>query len=139
MKYCLLCGTEYLDHVDVCADDGEPLVDASAVEEIKNSPLSGPLRVLRTLEGPFHAHMVKDVLEKEEIPHAIHGNVDTAYGRTFLPGRGWGLAMVLEGDVERADAAVRKMMEATLEDSQSLDEEDLEFLVLARKLARLEP
>lgn len=124
MKYCLLCGTEYLDHVDVCADDGEPLVDAATVDSLKETPLSGPLRVLRILEGPFHAHVVKDVLVTEEIPHAIHGNVDTAYGRTFLPGRGWGLALVLQKDVERADEAVRKVMEATLEDSQSLEDPD---------------
>jgi len=115
MKYCLLCGTEYLDHVTHCADDGEPLVPAEEVEQIKSKPLSGPLRVLRNLEGPVHAHVVGDVLEVEGIPHTIRSNVDSAYSRIFLPGKGWGVALVLEKDMERADAAVRAVMEARLE------------------------
>jgi hypothetical protein len=115
MKYCLLCGTEYLDHVTHCADDGEPLVPAEDFKQIKSEPLTGPMRVLRNLEGPVHAHVVRDVLETEGIPHSIRSNVDSAYSRIFLPGKGWGVALVLEKDVERADAAVRAVMEARLE------------------------
>jgi len=115
MKYCLLCGTEYLDHVTHCAEDGEPLVGEEDYERIKNEPLSGPLKVLRQLEGPVHAHVVRDILETENIPHTIRSNVDSAYSRIFLPGKGWGVALVLERDVERADELVRAAMEARLE------------------------
>ncbi len=116
MKYCLLCDTEYLDHVTHCADDGEPLVDQETFERLRAStePLAGPLRVLRVLEGPFHAHTVRDVLEQEGIPHSIHSHVDTAYSRIFLPGKGWGTALVLAQDFDRADTAVRQVMEAVL-------------------------
>ncbi len=126
MKYCLLCDTEYLDHVTHCADDGEPLVDQAAYEDLRapTQPISGPLRVLRVLEGPFHADTVRDVLEKEEIPHMIQSNVDTAYGRTFLPGRGWGAALVLVQDFERADGAVRRVMEALMEGAVNGQETD---------------
>lgn len=116
MKYCLLCGTEYLDHVTHCAEDGEPLVSKDDYEDIhQEQTLSGPLRVLRQLEGPVHAMVVGDILEKEGIPHTIRSNVDSAYSRIFLPGKGWGVALVLEEDVERADELVRAVMEARLE------------------------
>ena len=119
MKYCLLCEAEYLDHVTVCADDGEPLVDRETYDGLKASdqPLSGPLRVLRVLEGPFHAHVVQDVLEKESIPFTIRSNVDTAYSRIFTPGRGWGVALVLANDHDRADKALTAVMESVLEDA----------------------
>ncbi len=117
MKYCLLCDTEYLDHVTVCADDGEPLAGRDAYESMSqaDNQLSGPLRVLRVLEGPFHGDTVRDVLETEQIPHTIHSNVDTAYGPIFTPGRGWGAALVLATDFDRADQAVRAVMESLLE------------------------
>jgi hypothetical protein len=117
MKYCLLCDTEYLDHVTVCAEDGEPLVERDTYDRVRKTDdqLSGPLRVLRVLEGPFHADTVRDVLETEQIPHAIHSNVDTAYGRIFMPGKGWGEALVLAADYDRADRAVRAVMESLLE------------------------
>lgn len=119
MKYCLLCDTEYLDHVSHCAEDGELLVDRETFERMRagTPPLSGPLRVLRVLEGPFHAHTVRDVLEREKIPHSIQSNVDTAYSRIFLPGKGWGAALVLAQDFDRADEAVSRVMEAVLSDA----------------------
>ena len=115
MKYCLLCNTEYLDEIDLCADDGETLVDAATYEQLRNQPLRGPLRVLRHLEGQFHAHVVRDVLEKEGIPFTIRTNVDTAYSKIFVPAKGWGMALVLADDVERADKAVRAVMETAFE------------------------
>ena len=125
MKYCLLCDTEYLDHVTVCAEDGEPLVEREAFESMRaaKGPLTGPMRVLRVLEGPFHAHTVRDVLETEQIPHAIHSNVDTAYARIFMPGKGWGTALVLAADFYRADEAVRRVMESLLEGNGNGDTE----------------
>jgi len=114
MKYCMMCGTEYLDHVAFCADDGEPLVDQATFDSLRTEPLSGPLRVLRQLEGPFHAHMVQHILQREGIPFALHTNVDTAYSKIFLPSRGWGMVLVLDRDLERADTVVRAVMEARM-------------------------
>lgn len=124
MKYCLLCGTEYLDHVTFCAEDGEPLVDEATFESLKTEPLAGPLRVLRQLEGPFHAHLVKDVLVKEGIAHTIRSNEDTAYSKIFQPSRGWGVALVLAKDLERADELVRSVMEAAFSTDSSTDPEE---------------
>ena len=118
MKYCLLCGTEYLDHVTFCAEDGEPLVDSTTYDSLKKEPLSGPMRVLRQLEGPFHGHMVTHVLEREGIPFSLRSNVDTAYSKIFLPSRGWGVVMVLDSDLDRADQAVRAVMEAKFSDEE---------------------
>lgn len=115
MKYCLLCGTEYLDHVTFCTEDGEPLVDSETYNSLKKEPLEGPMRVLRQLEGPFHGHMVTHVLDEEGIPYALRSNVDTAYSKIFLPSRGWGVVLVLDADLERADAAVRAVMETKFE------------------------
>jgi len=114
MKYCLLCGTEYVDHVVTCAEDGEPLVDQETYESLRAEPLSGPLRILRKLEGPFHAHVVEDVLKTEAIPFVIRSNVDTAYSKIFIPSQGWGIALVLDKDLKRADELVRAVMEAKL-------------------------
>ena len=125
MKYCLLCGTEYVDHVVTCAEDGEPLVDQETFESLRTEPLSGPLRILRKLEGPFHAHVVEDVLKTEGIPFVIRSNVDTAYSKIFLPSQGWGIALVLDKDLERADELVRSVMEAKMANGglNSTDEE----------------
>lgn len=125
MKYCLLCGTEYVDHVVTCAEDGEPLVDQETFESLRTEPLSGPLRILRKLEGPFHSHVVEDVLKTEGIPYVIRSNVDTAYSKIFLPSQGWGIALVLDKDLQRADELVRSVMEAKLANGgpTSIDEE----------------
>ncbi len=116
MKYCLLCDTEYLDHVNVCAEDGEPLVDRDTYDQLHTEPLSGPLRVLRVLEGPFHADVVRDVLEKEHIPHAVRSRESSAFSRIYMPSKGWGMVLVLASDFDRADAAVRAVMETAFED-----------------------
>jgi hypothetical protein len=126
MKYCLLCGTEYLDHVTFCAEDGEPLVDEETFASLKKEPLSGPLRVLRQLEGPFHADVVKDVLQTEGIAHTIRCNEDTAYSGIFQPSRGWGVALVLAADLERADEVVRNVMEAAFSDNDPETEDSTE-------------
>ena len=122
MKYCLLCGTEYLDHVTFCAEDGEPLVDSATFESLKKEPLSGPMRVLRQLEGPFHGH-ITHVLETEGIPFSLRSNVDTAYSKIFLPSRGWGVVLVLDKDLNRADEAVRAVMEAAFSEEEPAEEE----------------
>ena len=50
--------------------------------------------------------------------------MDSAYSRIFLPGKGWGVALVLERDVERAHEVVREVMEARLEPPEGDAEPD---------------
>jgi hypothetical protein len=68
---------------------------------------------LITLDNRFQADLLKDALEKRDIPHLIREYKDTAYDGLFVTQKGWGTVMVDEDRMDEARLIVEELFSET--------------------------
>ncbi len=79
MPYCPECNYEYVEGVEQCADCLVDLVDQLPEDEEPKANFKW--LPLHPLPGPVYAEMVKEVLEKNDIPCIIKKDfLSSAYG-----------------------------------------------------------
>lgn len=107
LKYCPQCGAEYHDEMDVCYDCEERLISDGEFQKRKEEERrfredTKSLVKVFTLKNQFEADIIKDELEKQNIPVLIRSFKDTAYDGIYIPQKGWGEVRVPEKDKEKA-------------------------------------
>jgi hypothetical protein len=68
---------------------------------------------LITLDNQFQADLLKDALEKRDIPFLIREYKDTAYDGLFVTQKGWGTVMVDEDKLDEARLIVKELFSET--------------------------
>lgn len=105
MKYCPTCGSEFFDDVSLCAECNERLVGEQEWKKITAEREMEDREVfvkVKTVDDEFEADVVKDALEKEQIPCLLRNFRDTSFDGIFMPQKGWGVIMVPEEYKEKA-------------------------------------
>jgi len=105
MKFCPNCETEYLDSIEFCADCNARLVGELEMRIIMAERTRETQEVfvkVETAENQFEADLIKNALEKEQVPVMVRNFHDTAYNGIYIPQKGWGLVMVPEAHTEKA-------------------------------------
>ena len=57
---------------------------------------------VKTVENEFEADIIRDALEKEDIPVLVRSFRDTSFDGIFIPQKGWGIILVPEEHREKA-------------------------------------
>jgi rubrerythrin len=117
MKYCPVCGAEYYDHKERCADCDETLFaehEYKALKEQKEEILRETKRFKKicVLEDRFEGDLVTAALQREGIPAIIREYKDTAYDGIYIPQKGWGCVMVPEKWEVRATEIIHEVEQA---------------------------
>lgn len=79
------------------------------------------MRIVYRAENLIDAHLVKDALEREEIPAFIAGEYLTG-GVGQLPARDYVAVLVPESSIDAAERIVRDVESALVEARQAIDE-----------------
>ncbi len=62
-----------------------------------------------TLDNQFEAQKIKEILDREGIPHIIRSNRDSAYDGLFLGQQGWGVLIADEKYEKRILELLKKL------------------------------
>ena len=127
MKYCPVCGAEYHDTIEVCADCEEHLISPEnfqrkKAEEEQFQKDTKTLVKVFTLKNRFEADLIKGELEREGIPVLIRNFRDTAYNGIYIPQKGWGEVRVPESKKDRAEEIISALENAIDRGAVGIDE-----------------
>jgi hypothetical protein len=64
---------------------------------------------IHTIESIFEMDVIKDALDKDDIPYSIKEYKDTAYDGLFVLQKGYAALFVKEEDKERAGATLNRI------------------------------
>lgn len=112
MKYCPSCGTEYYDAVASCSECRSQLVNEHTWKKIldkKEKQNKDFFVTVKTVESQFEADVIKDALQKDNIPVLIKSFTDTSFNGLFIPQKGWGSVLVPEEDREKASFIIKAL------------------------------
>lgn len=62
-----------------------------------------------TVENRFEGDRISKALEEARIPFMVKSFMDTAYDGLYVPQKGWGVVMVPDGCVERAEGIIAEV------------------------------
>ena len=99
MKYCPGCGGEFFDTIETCSDCNESLLDEQEWRKIVAERKIEDQEIfvkVKTVENEFEADIIRDALEKEDIPVLVRNFHDTSFNGLFIPQKGWGIILVPE-------------------------------------------
>jgi hypothetical protein len=115
MKYCSKCGSEYLDDIKECTGCEIELVSEAEWEGIVKKRQAEDDEVfvnVMTLDDQFEADVVKDALEKENIPVLVRSFRDTSFDGIFESQKGWGAVLVPDEFRKRANEIIKDIKSA---------------------------
>ncbi|MFC1591744.1 hypothetical protein ACFL43_04410 [Thermodesulfobacteriota bacterium] len=99
MKYCPKCGGEFYDSVSSCEDCRAELLSQQEWDQIVAKQRDEDQEIfikIKTVENQFEADVLKDALEKENIPVLVRSFQDTSFNGLYIPQKGWGILEVPE-------------------------------------------
>ncbi len=112
MKYCPKCGGEFFDDVDACEDCNTGLVSAVEWNKIADERKKEDNEFfvnLKAVGDRFEADVIKDALEKENIPVLVRSFQDTSFNGLYVAQKGWGVIEVPEEYREQAKKVVEAL------------------------------
>jgi methionyl-tRNA synthetase len=113
MKYCPKCGSEYFDDAINCHECNETLINErewkKCVTKRKAEDKEFFVRV-KTVEDRFEADIIKDALEKENVPVLVRSFQDTSFDGIFIPQKGWGIILVPEEHRDKAKYIIESLI-----------------------------
>jgi len=111
MPFCPKCGYEYVENVTDCPDCQVSLVSELPVQEDTFDP-NIELAALHSLPGIIYAEMVKEALEKEDIPCYIKSDMlSSAYSAKGADAAGQSAQIfVKKEDKDRAERILHEML-----------------------------
>ena len=115
MKYCPQCNAEYYDAVNVCGDCGRELIGSeeyAALAEKRARQDADVFVKVATVGDQFEADVIRDALEKEQIPVLIRSFQDTSFDGIFIPQKGWGIVEVPENAAPQARRIIEQLRQA---------------------------
>ena len=112
MKYCPKCGEEFIDEVNRCDDCGTGLISEREREKILEKQKEEDQEVfvkVKTVDDQFESDVIKDALEKENIPVLVRSFRDTSFDGIYIPQKGWGVILVPEAFRVKAKYIIEKL------------------------------
>ena len=122
MKFCPKCCTEYRDDIAKCADCGSALVGQAEQDKIRlarEHESAEEFIPVQTAGDRFAADVMRDALEKDDIPVLIRSFVDTSFDGIFIPQKGWGLILVPKEFFDRAQEIITSLEQSLPEQSET--------------------
>lgn len=112
MHYCPSCGAEFFENVATCPECNEALVDERQWQKIQEARAKEASEVfvrIKTVENQFEADVIRDALEKENIPVLVRSFADTSFDGIYVAQKGWGMIEVPEEYAARAHEVVESL------------------------------
>ena len=126
MKYCPKCGGEYFDDIASCEECNAGLVSEQEWVEILEKQKVEDEEVfvkVAIVDNQFEADVIKDALEKEDIPVLMRSFRDTSFDGIYIPQKGWGSVHVPEEFREKAQEVIEAVDKQKEESPDSTTEE----------------
>jgi hypothetical protein len=121
MKFCPKCCTEYRDDITQCTDCGAALVGPDAQDRIRlarEHESAEEFIPVHTAGDRFAADVMRDALEKNDIPVLVRSFTDTSFDGIFIPQKGWGMILVPKEFYDRARHIITSIEESLPEQSE---------------------
>jgi len=127
MKYCPKCGSEFFDTIGLCNECDTELISE---QQWKNLIVEQKIEAqevfvkIKTVDDPFAADVIKDALEKEEIPVLVRSFQDTSFNGIFIPQKGWGILLVPDEFREKAKKIIEIVETENKKESESTEDKE---------------
>ena len=128
MKICQVCGAEYEDYVEMCADCGALLVDEDEYENEEGTPIVIAEPVLAvTVEDIITAEIFCDVLKDNGILYSTDDEESETVVKVLFGGSFAGTNIYVDiNDLEKARELYESVLESqpSFEDFEGIEEEE---------------
>ena len=112
MKYCPKCEQEFQDSATMCVECDYALIGEQQWCEMQaeRKVEAEEVFVRAGIAGDrFEADVMKDALEKENIPVLVRSFQDTSFDGIFVPQKGWGMILVPREFLSRATEIIASL------------------------------
>ena len=116
-RYCIPCTAHYVDGFHRCPSCGSRTVDElenRMWHEVRDGLTNEEMVAVRLLDGPVDKAILTEIMSDNNVPWVVHGPTNDAFAALHRSQTGWGVLMVLEEFVPRAQELVRLYDEAVI-------------------------
>ncbi len=118
MKYCPRCAGEFVDSTTQCTECDCALIDEqqwNALQQRRTLEDHEVFVRVATAGDRFEADVMKDALQKEQIPVLVRTFQDTSFDGVYVAQKGWAVIEVPETFLERARGVINALAGAQTE------------------------